>query len=625
MAKRKNTHGVYFFKLFDNLSNEIEVKFAKMEISGLFPHDVKSVKNVIDIMDIDPINPFVEEDVRIQDRLTWHLPPGNIHGFIGKGNLCDISKLITRLAYVREVYVFIKSPNKKENLLKALYPSLDANAEKNFQYNAVKHDGKKYHMFRFISSTFFLENMHNVILCSSAKTKKRQYERIEENLSTLFEFVRTGYQYYPLFPDSSVWKEFEDFVEARTEIKLYLSHGFGSPYKGKFHPRMVKALINYSGINSGVVLDPFAGSGTTPIECTLMGLDSIGIEMNPFCVKTIRGKIAALKMPDTEKLNVCVNEIIKGALKKRKTMGRGQTQLTSYTKIDDVKSQEVTIPENVASRYKGKEDGLLDIYALKSEILKNPDENTRYFCYSALGKVISEFRRRKNIDPIASFEEICYEMSKNVFGFNRLKNELGMNIGSSHNYIGDVKNMSKVNDNSVDLIITSPPYSTAIDYVENDRAQLEILEESDLNELNENIIGTPKTTISDKKDTLESIEKEEGTFCELPKDARKIIKDMVKHNRKSLAVRQYEYLVKMKSALKEMNRTLRKNSLAIIIIGNNNFKVNDKPSIFKNDEYLKDLGEKEGFVCKDMFERRLTKTTYGAIRTESVLVLQKQA
>lgn len=47
------------------------------------------------------------------------------------------------------------------------------------------------------------------------------------------------------------------------------------PYKGKFHPKMVRALLNYIfPEEKGTVLDNFAGSGTLLVEAGYLGLNS---------------------------------------------------------------------------------------------------------------------------------------------------------------------------------------------------------------------------------------------------------------------------------------------------------------------------------------------------------------
>jgi len=52
-------------------------------------------------------------------------------------------------------------------------------------------------------------------------------------------------------------------------VNQYLTHWI-YPYKGKFHPQMIRALMNIIGLKQGdTVLDPFIGSGTTAVEAQL--------------------------------------------------------------------------------------------------------------------------------------------------------------------------------------------------------------------------------------------------------------------------------------------------------------------------------------------------------------------
>jgi len=77
----------------------------------------------------------------------------------------------------------------------------------------------------------------------------------------------------------------------------YATHGL-FPYRGKFHPQMIKGLINVMGLKPGdTVLDPMAGSGTVPVEACLMGIRSIGVDVSPFCRFMTQTKIDALTMP----------------------------------------------------------------------------------------------------------------------------------------------------------------------------------------------------------------------------------------------------------------------------------------------------------------------------------------
>ena len=81
-------------------------------------------------------------------------------------------------------------------------------------------------------------------------------------------------------------------------VNQYLTHWI-YPYRGKFHPQMVRALLNILGVRQGsLVLDPFVGSGTTALEASLLGADVVGIDISPLCVLLTRVKTTAVESID---------------------------------------------------------------------------------------------------------------------------------------------------------------------------------------------------------------------------------------------------------------------------------------------------------------------------------------
>jgi hypothetical protein len=54
------------------------------------------------------------------------------------------------------------------------------------------------------------------------------------------------------------------------------------PYLGKFVPQLVEALLDRYVKPGGRVLDPFAGSGTTLVQCLESGYDAVGIDIASF-------------------------------------------------------------------------------------------------------------------------------------------------------------------------------------------------------------------------------------------------------------------------------------------------------------------------------------------------------
>ena len=70
----------------------------------------------------------------------------------------------------------------------------------------------------------------------------------------------------------------------------YGSHGWHR-YVGRFPPHVIRSLLNRFGANaSTVVCDPFLGSGTTAVECRLLGIPFVGIEICPLSCLMSRTK-----------------------------------------------------------------------------------------------------------------------------------------------------------------------------------------------------------------------------------------------------------------------------------------------------------------------------------------------
>jgi len=103
----------------------------------------------------------------------------------------------------------------------------------------------------------------------------------------------------------------------------YATHGL-FPYRGKFHPQLIKALINIIGVKkSETILDPMCGSGTTNIEAALMGINSYAIDLSPFCQFMTKVKYNSLF------LNI---DLLRGISNKSE-------QLFNFFNVNDVKKQ----------------------------------------------------------------------------------------------------------------------------------------------------------------------------------------------------------------------------------------------------------------------------------------------
>ena len=94
-----------------------------------------------------------------------------------------------------------------------------------------------------------------------------------------------------LYVDESSSARLKSFFQAYRFKTSYATHGL-FPYRGKFHPQLIKAIMNLMELQKGeTVLDPMMGSGTTNIEASLIGINSIGIDASPFCRLMARQKL----------------------------------------------------------------------------------------------------------------------------------------------------------------------------------------------------------------------------------------------------------------------------------------------------------------------------------------------
>jgi DNA modification methylase len=213
----------------------------------------------------------------------------------------------------------------------------------------------------------------------------------------------------------------------------YATHGL-FPYRGKFHPQLIKGLINIIGIEENdIILDPMAGSGTTNIEAALMGINSIAIDISPFCQLMIETKYNALSI-NLDLLN-----------KSRLT----QKGLFTFFSKSGILGRINEIEDNKKKIYQLAFLAYLDALGYSKRTVKSNHEQL-------FGKVLTRY-----IETIKLFLRNPYYEPGKTGKLIILHNSDALQTG--------------LNDNSIDAVITSPPYSFAIDYIENDKDQLEFL------------------------------------------------------------------------------------------------------------------------------------------------------
>jgi len=227
----------------------------------------------------------------------------------------------------------------------------------------------------------------------------------------------------------------------------YATHGL-FPYRGKFHPQLIKALLNIIGIKKGEsILDPMCGSGTANIEAALLGIDSYAIDLSPFCQFMTKVKYNSLS------INI---ELLKGIADRSE-------QLFNFFNVNDVSTQLQKITDYEK----------LKIYELA--LLAFLDS----LGYSK--RVVSSSHRQLFTKVLKRYEDTVVNFILN--SSNHITDLGTVNILENATAIE-----TPLKDNSIDGVITSPPYSFAIDYVKNDESQLNFLG-YDVNNIRSRMIG----------------------------------------------------------------------------------------------------------------------------------------
>ncbi len=91
----------------------------------------------------------------------------------------------------------------------------------------------------------------------------------------------------------------KNIINLRQELKneipstTYLTHAIHNVYPAKFIPQVPRFVIKKFNLKAKVILDPFAGSGTTAVESLLTGNSNISNDINPITkilveVKTLK-------------------------------------------------------------------------------------------------------------------------------------------------------------------------------------------------------------------------------------------------------------------------------------------------------------------------------------------------
>ncbi|WP_456337925.1 TRM11 family SAM-dependent methyltransferase [Fervidibacter sacchari] len=289
---------------------------------------------------------------------------------------------------------------------------------------------------------------------------KMEFSQFRNDLETF----RKRTAYFEEVAGEKSWHFFLSAVEGKGQIgrsNQYLTHWF-YPYKGKFHGQMVKALLNFMAVGEAdTVLDPFVGSGTTLVECATLNVPSVGIDINPaLCfVSLVKTQALAIDFPTF-----------------RRALHRLPLQkiFQQFTRQLE-KPQPLQLP---SIPFDGSQLTFAIWEQLFPDLAADLPIEWRNILLLIFLHALSDFTYLQGTGKAKSLEgfwqENLNEYLRTLEGVWRIRELLGMPIAKSQVICGDALSLP-FPDESISGIVTSPPYSIALDYVKNDEHLLNYL------------------------------------------------------------------------------------------------------------------------------------------------------
>jgi DNA modification methylase len=235
-------------------------------------------------------------------------------------------------------------------------------------------------------------------------------------------------------------------------------------YSAGFSAQWVEHEIKRrSGDRTITVLDPFAGSGTTLIAAGQSGVESIGVEAHPFIARVAAAKL--LCDGDASEYLRRAQEVLKLAVSSEPAALTYPTLIhrcyapASLDQLDRLRRAYVLSAD-------GSDQSELVWLTLVSILRVVSTAGTAPWQY-----VLPNKSKAKVAEPFTAFSRMSHLIASDM-------EEIGRNsMNRSTLFVGDARSCSDVCDDSVDLVLTSPPYANNYDYADATRLEMSFMGE----------------------------------------------------------------------------------------------------------------------------------------------------
>lgn len=436
----------------------------------------------------------------------------------------------------------------------------------------------------------------------------------------------------------------------------YSLHGLHE-YKGRFNPQVVRAIGNLLRLEPGSrVLDPFCGSGTVLLEAAHLGWDALGVDLNPLAVMIANAKVD-LFHSQSDELMAHLEAVLVRVGELAEVLGDCEAGFNSQTRAT-LRAAGLSQPlpgRGYLERWFPM-DVLAQFQAVLGLIDDVPDGTARTALVACLSNLVRDvslqdpgdlrIRRRKdpsdNYPALLLFAEQLTKLLSCLRSAAPLKGsaptgtrQLAVHT-DSRSPTGLIQAAALVtsDDSLFDAAITSPPYASALPYVDTQRLSLVLLgfaDADDIYAMGRGLVGTREITTTQRREFEIAIESNQAEF---PRVVQEFLADLLRgvrdadvgFRRRNRPALLYKYLLDMRSAFEAAHACLKQGSAWALVVGTNRTRLEGREIIIPTPDLLAGVAATAGFAV-ERIEPLDTYPRYGmhsanSINSESLVVLR---
>jgi len=372
------------------------------------------------------------------------------------------------------------------------------------------------------------------------------------------------------------------------------THGFHK-FPAKFIPEIPRwAILKFSQPRD-IILDPFAGSGTTNVEARLSSRNSYAIDVHSIAQLLTKVKTTPL---DADRLHKERDALLQRIYSSRRT------EIPEFPNRDYWFKPKVLKELGIITACVGEVDDLdtRDFFKVcLSSIIKEVSNADPKFLYAlAISKKMRANKHLRHVNALDTFKNRVMELTPKMIEFSKkCPRDTFVKV------IGKDARAIELPDGSVDLAITSPPYLNAVDYP---RAhQLELywlgLWKGKLGDLKKFYIGTEQVARKD--------------YSEIKKYGNPRLDELLERiyaidPKRSFVV--YKYFTEMRENFLEVKRVLKPNGYYTVAVADNVIRKIKLPT----HEILMDIAQEVGYSVEEYYASTLIMRPHDMRQTEKM-------